>query len=121
MIVAIWAFENQYGGLHGIEHHRVVEVDGADIAEMYAIEESREVIENFCMDEIREYADAEADEGAFENGSDEYFQYIEDCIQDNIAYEIWEVVNCYDTIEQMQEDFYNNKEDFIEKYCRELV
>ena len=27
MIVAIHAFENTYGGLHGIEHYLIVEVD----------------------------------------------------------------------------------------------
>ena len=120
MIVAIHAFDNTYCGLHGIEHHRIYEVDSMKEAEELASDESREVIESFVMDEMTRQADTEVDFGTFEEGSDEYEQYVNDCIEEDIAYQIWEVVDNYATLEQMEEDFYNDKDSFIKEHCREL-
>lgn len=120
MIVAIWAFENTYGGLHGIESHLVINVADIKEAEEIAADESREVIENHCMDEMRGYADAEVEAGEMEEDSDEYNDYVNECIEDDIGYQIWEIVDCYDTIEQMQEDFYNCREEFVKEHCREI-
>ncbi len=120
MIVAIHAFENTYGGLHGIERHLVIEVDDLKQAQEIATDESRDVIDSFCMDEMTGQADAEVEFGTFEEGSDEYDQYVNDCIEEAIAYQIWEVTDRYDTIEQMEEDFYNYREDFVKAHCREL-
>ena len=47
MVVAIHAFENIYGGLHGIEHYLIVEVDNIQQAEEWASEESKEVMESY--------------------------------------------------------------------------
>lgn len=120
MIVAIHAFENTYCGLHGIEHHRIYEVDSMKEAEELASDESREVIESFIMDEMTGQADAEVECGTFEEGSGEYDEYVNDCIEEAIAYQIWEVVDRYADLEKMEEDFYNNKEEFIKEHCREL-
>lgn len=118
MIVAIHAFENTYGGLHGIEHHRVVEVDDIQQAEEWASEESREVMESYGSI-MEDFADSAESDG-LEPDTEEYDQYIEECVQDNIGYQIWEVIDRYDTIEQMEEDFYNYRDEFVKNHCREL-
>lgn len=118
MIVAIHAIENTYNGLHGIESYHIFEVENIQEAERLASEESMEVMhayENIIEDF---YQNAE-DEG-LEEGSPEFDEYIDECIQENIDYEIWEVIDCYDTIEQMEEDFRNYDDEFIKEHCREL-
>lgn len=119
MIVAIHAFENTYGGLHGIESHRIIEVDTVEQAEGIAMDDSRDVMYSYSsiIEEFQESAD---DEG-FEPDSEEFETYVDECINDNIGYQIWEVIDRYDTIEQMEEDFYNSRDEFIKAHCRELV
>lgn len=118
MIVAIHAFENTYGGLHGIENHRVVEVEDVKAAEEWASDDSREVIESYG-DIISDFrADAEAE--GLEDGSEDFEAYVDECINDNIGYQIWEVIDRYDTIEQMNEDFYNDRDSFVAEHCREI-
>lgn len=118
MIVAIWAFENTYGGLHGIENHRIVEVEDVKVAEEWAADDSREVMESYgdIISDFRVEAEAEG----LDDGSDEFEAYVDECINDNIGYQIWEVVDRYATIEQMQEDFYNSTDEFVKEHCREI-
>lgn len=118
MLVAIYAFENQYCGLHGMSHHLIVEVDDLKAAEEYASEESRSVIDSYS--DILEGFEDEAESEGLEEGTEEYDEYIEDCIQQNIGYQIWEVVDRYASIEEMEDDFYNSRDEFVEKHCREL-
>lgn len=117
MIVAIHAFENTYGGLHGIENHRVVEVEDAKIAREWAEEDSRDVMDSF---ELTDEFENQAEDEGIEPRSEEWDTYVEECIQENIAYQIWEVVDRYDTIEQMDEDFYNDRDEFVKAHCREI-
>lgn len=118
MIVAIHAFENQYEGLHGIESFCIVEVDNISQVEELAAEESRSIIESYesFLDDFVEQAESEG----LEENTDEYSQYIEECIQENIAYRIWEVIKPYGSLKQMEEDFYNDQYDFVTKYCKEI-
>lgn len=119
MIVAIHAFENQYGGLHGMCHSLIVEVEDVKAAEEWAAEESRQVMDSYnCIMESFE-SDAECD--GVEEGTEEYDEYIEECIQSNIGYQIWEVIDRYAPLTEMEEDFYNNKDEFVKEHCRELV
>lgn len=62
MIVAIHAFENTYGGLHGIEHYLIVEVDNVQQAEEWASEESREVMESYSSI-MEDFADSAENDG----------------------------------------------------------
>lgn len=118
MIVAIHAFENTYGGLHGIEHYLIIEVDNIQQAEEWASEESREVMESYSSI-MEDFADSAENDG-LEPDTEEYSQYIEECVQENIGYQIWEVIDCYDTIAQMEKDFYNNEDEFVKTHCKEL-
>lgn len=71
----IWAAEQMYQGLHGIETHRVVECSSYEEACDWAQEMSIEVIESYCEDEYRDmlneddfdsYEDEELAEEAFD-------------------------------------------------------
>ena len=62
MVVAIHAFENTYGGLHGIEHYLIVEVDNIQQAEEWASEESREVMESYSSI-MEDFADSAENDG----------------------------------------------------------
>lgn len=66
MRVFIYACEQMYGGLHGIEDKRVVEVDSFEEANEYGEEMSRDVIESYdTLGDFDEYEDEEAYEEAF--------------------------------------------------------
>lgn len=117
MIVAIHAFENQYGGLHGIENHRIVEVEDRKAAEEWACEDSREVMQSYG--DIMEGFKEEAENEGIERDSEEWNEYIEECANDNIGYAIWEVIPYADT-KTMERDFYNSREEFVKEHCREL-
>lgn len=118
MIVAIYAFENTYGGLYGIEHHRIVEVDNIEQAERIAIDDSIEVM--YWERDIIEDFEITAEAEGFEPGSEDFDICVSECINNNIAYNIWEIVDCYDTIEQMEKDFYNDMDDFVQMHCKEI-
>lgn len=118
MIVAIHAFENVYGGLHGIENHRIIEVDIFQQAESIAMDDSRDVMDTY---EIVEEFQSEAEDEGLDPRSEEFDTYVDECINDNVGYEIWEVVDRYDTLEVMEQDFYNDRDEFVKEHCRELV
>lgn len=118
MIVAIYAFENQYGGLHGMAHQLIVDVSDIEEAKEWASEESRQVMDSYSC--IMESFQAEAESEGLEEDTDEYNEYIEECIQDNIGYQIWEVIDHYADLSTMESDFYNNKEEFVVMHCKEI-
>lgn len=118
MVVAIYAFENQYCGLHGMCRHRIVEVEDIQTAEEWAQEESKEVMDSYG--EILEGFENEAEAEGLEEGTEEYDEYIEECAQMNIGYQLWEVIDCYASLSQMEEDFYNSQEEFVKNHCKEI-
>lgn len=118
MVVAIYAFENQYNGLHGICSHRIVEVDDIKTAEEWAQEDSRNVMDSYG--DILEGFESEAEGEGLEESTEEYNEYIEECIQMNIGYQLWEVIDRYASLSQMEEDFYNSQEEFVKKHCKEI-
>lgn len=118
MIVAIYACENIYGGLHGIESLIVTEVKNINEARYLAQQESIEVME-LNLNIMADFANNAEWEG-LEEGTEAYDIYIEECIQDNVSYQIWEVISPYGSIEEMEDDFYNDREDFVKNYCKEI-
>ena len=69
----IWAAEDMYSGLHGMETRAVIECPSIEQAYNYAQEMSLDVIESYCEDEYRDmvnddgldYEDEELAEEAF--------------------------------------------------------
>lgn len=118
MRVAIHAYDQMYGGLHGIEDYGVITVDSIEEAEEYGLEMSYDVINSYS-DIYKEFEDsAEADE--IERDSDEWNDYIDECIQEDIAYSIYLITEETDkSNEELTLEFYNDKEEFIRTYCKE--
>lgn len=66
MRVFIYACEDMYHGLHGIEDMRVVEVESIEEADEYGMEMSGDVIETYdTLGDFEEFEDEEAYEEAF--------------------------------------------------------
>ena len=118
MWYVIHAFEEKYGGYHGIEDWTI-----SIGTEEEAIEEARELsleIMNsydFIIDELEDDIEAFTDENMSEDDIEE-LRY--DIYNENIAYEIWkikpDIIKGYD-IDTLEKWLYDNPEDFIEKYC----
>ena len=121
---AIWAFENTYGGLHGYESHIIVEDTPEHPYTIKDLEEeasvySREIIEDFntIRDEIEEWVNSE------DYDEEEYDEVYEEMIGENIGYCIYKIVKGEDkTVEELQDMFFNYREEFIRDYCeQELI
>jgi hypothetical protein len=114
MIVAIHAYEDNYKGYYGMCYDRLNEVENKE--EAYEI--ARTLAENVCFDftDIYDIMREEANDAGFQEGTDEYDDYIYDAVQDTVRYEIYEV-NSYNTIENMEIDYLCNSELFIKNHC----
>lgn len=112
MIVAIYACENKYQGLHGIYHKEILEVTDLQEAIEYAEEESFNVMNSYSniMEEF--YSDAKY-AGCITDS--EYNDFVEQCIEENMMYQIWEVQNAYASIAEMLNDFDYHEDVFFEK------
>lgn len=111
LIVAIHAYEGMYQTLHGIESFSIHEVDDIEEAYEIAAEESIEVMNSYTdvMDEFYE----NAKNMDIEEDSEEWDEYIGECICENLAYEVYVVRNKYADFEKMQRDFYYDKDRFM--------
>ena len=111
-LYAIHAFENMYEGLHGIESYSVIEAESLKEAEEYAFDCSCDVIEDYIINEF--YDDAEYEDIEDE---EELQEYIDECIQEDIAYEVYKVKETTESLEELDDKINRDPEDFIEKYC----
>ena len=114
-LYAIHAFDDMYGGLHGIESYSVIEAESLKEAEEYAFECSCDIIEDYVIHEF--YNDAE-NEGI--EDEEELQEYIDECIQEDIAYEVYKVKETTESLEELDDKINQDPEDFIEKYCISL-
>lgn len=116
---AIIAFDNLYGGLHGMCTGAVVEGTEEEARE-YAEELSMEIIQDCSAiydtieRDIQDYLKTESID-PYSNEADEIRNEFYD---DDIAYELYELdealINC--CIGELEEEFYNNKDAFLAKY-----
>lgn len=115
MLYAIYAYEGMYGGLHGMDNHAIVDCRDEGEAEDIGVEMSYDVMGSYeCISSsFQEEASEE-----FEEGSDEWYQFIEDAKAENVAYVIYEIVDTKGkSVRELEEEFYNDREGFIEEYC----
>lgn len=118
MRVAIHAYDQTYGGLHGIEDYGVITVDSIEEAEEYGSEMSYDVINSYS-DIYEEFEDSAESDG-IERDSEEWNDYIDECVQEDIAYNIYLITKETDkSNEELALEFYNDKEEFIKTYCKE--
>jgi len=120
MLYVIHAFEEKYGGYHGIEDWAI-----STGTEEEAIEEARELsldvmnFYSFIIDELENDVEAFTDENMSEDDIEE-LRY--DIYNENVAYEIWKIksniIKEYD-IDTLEKWLYDDPEGFIEKYCND--
>lgn len=116
MLYAIHAYENIYQGLHGIESFEVIEVDNKEEAESIAEEMSYEVMDDYGN--IEEEFKADAEFNGYEEGTDEWYDFIEECRADDLAWDIYPItIETDKDVEELTNEFYQNSESFINKYC----
>ena len=125
MKYVIRAYEQSYGGLHGIETWRAVESNCYSDVEQEAIDMSIGVMESydFIQEELTSKACfyCECDLCDVENGCIDkgvFDSAFEDAIYENVAYEIWEVKeNSEFSILEIDHMLADDPDSFVEKYC----
>lgn len=117
MLVAIYAYENLYSGLHGMNNHRIVEVNSMKEIHEWGVSESLDVIDSYY--EIENQWEEDAENEGLEVDSIEWWEYIEEWKQEDTAYDVWEVIP-YASIEKMEHDFWEDKDTFVKEHCKKL-
>lgn len=127
MLYAVIACEQMYGGMHGMVSYFVIEGTEED-AEEAAIEASYEImqeyssimedLENAAREEIEFENEDEEDYEESAEEDDEYSRALEEQMQENLQYEIYPIVKETNlSLEQLDNLFCRNPEEFIRKYC----
>ena len=121
-LYAIHAFENAFGGLHGIEDYAVIEAQ--DEKEVYniATEMSSQVIDEFegTIMEAEGWEEDAINEGLEEN-TDEFWDYIDELRSEDIAYSIYKLRETNESLESLNEQILSDPEEFLEKYAIEDI
>ena len=97
MLVYIFAYEDSYGGLHGIYDADVVEVQDIEEANEYGYEMALGVVESY---------------GCFDNDED---------IEQELEWRIYKIKEGISAEEARAAACLHNKEGFVAKYCEEEV
>jgi len=111
---AIYAYENMYGGLHGINDYAVVKADSCEMAEKMAAELSSDVIDSYIDDEeIREATGIDEDDEFFTDELDDFYA-------EEIAYDIYTLdeskIRDEISLNSYSDEFRDDPHEFIEKY-----
>ncbi len=112
---AIYAYDNRYGGLHGYENYAIADFRDQKEAEMTGAEMSREVINDYGLvdDDMEDYINSE------DYDEEASYDYENELIEEDIAYNIYEVIDTKGlSDEDLESEFYNDKEEFIKNYCK---
>lgn len=122
MYFAIYACDYLYGGLHGMYDCGIFKFFNVEDAIIQGREMSRQVIESYSdildtlEDDFREYYR----EDMFD---DELNDLWEDIVYSDISYEVRLLKSEYltnSTIAELEEEFYNDPQIFLQNYCTPL-
>lgn len=129
MLYAVIACEQMYGGLHGMVSYFVAEGTEEEVEEQ-AIDESYSIMEQYSdiMDDLEAAAANEIDwdedeldeymEDSTSGADDEYMRALDEQMLEDLQYEIYPIVKETDlSLEQLDNLFNRNPEDFIREYC----
>lgn len=129
MLYAVIAYEQMYGGLHGMVSYFVAEGTEEEVEEM-AIDESYAIMEEYSsiMDDLEAAAAEEVGwdedeldeymEDATSGADDEYTRALDEQMAENLQYEIYPIVKETNlSIEQLDNLFNRNPEEFVREYC----
>lgn len=117
-VYAIYAFEQSYGGLHGVNSRYLCIADSDKEAQEEAEMVSRGLMQSYSSI-INEFETDARDEG-YIPGTEEWDEYIEMREEDNIGYDIsvlnLSVEEAEKNWEELNEEFYNTPDEFLDKY-----
>lgn len=118
MIVAIYACECTYGGLHGIYSKAVLEVSDIEEARDIAVQMSYEVMDSYEF--IVEDIEAEIEYAIHEQGDErDYDEIANEYYSERVEYMIYvpspELIKGKD-ISALDEEFYQDEDTFLKKY-----
>ena len=119
MLYVIHAFDERYGGFHGLEDWSIWDCENEIEAESIAWENSMDIINGFSC--IYEELEEEIEDNISDDMSeDDIEQLRSDVYEEDVAYNVWEIdkdiAKEYD-INVLENMLNNYPEDFIEKYC----
>lgn len=120
MKVFVYAYDNLYGGLHGMYDYIFCEADSYKEAEETAIDLSCDVIESYY--DITEQLEQDADFFSDDRDSDEWSSAYDEAVLQDTAYEIYALKDEVKdkTQDELDELIYlESVKGFIEKYCEE--
>lgn len=123
MFVAIYACENEYGGYHGIYDKLVCEVKNEEEATTIAMEMSEGVMESY--EDIQRTIDAEIEYAIVELGDERDEEIIaKEIIEMNMDFTIYiidETKIKNKTVDELNNEWYNNENEFLEVYnCKPI-
>ena len=97
MLVYIFAYEDSYGGLHGMYNEDVVEVQDIEEADEYGYEMAQDVVESYgCFDDDRD-------------------------IEQELEWRIYKIKEGISAEEARAAACLHDKEGFVAEYCEEEV
>ena len=117
MRVFIMAYENIYGGLHGMNTFRVLDVDSFEEADEVGSEMSYDIIQSYGS--IMESLEDEIDPDIEEN-SEEWEEELDNLINEDKAWEVYVIDEnkAHDVSNEVLEmTYYGIIEDFVKEYC----
>ena len=116
-IYTVNAYEGFYGGLHGINDTFLMKSDSLSEVEAEAREASLDVIESFNIAADVGWVEQAIDQGLVED-TEEYWDYINEYQEDDIAFEIKKVKDTSKTYEELEEELdLMGYEEFVKEYC----
>lgn len=104
MIYLVYAYEDRYGGNHGINAWDIYDVDSVREAEEIGQDMSIEVMESYGSigEELLDEAREEAEFYGYEEDSLDFENILDGIYKENIAYELYRLSDEY-TVEQYRE------------------
>ena len=113
---AVYAYEQIYGGLHGMFEKFIMTGTLREV-EDEALQSSIDVINSY-IDLYDELSD-EVEYAGYEKGSDEYFDALDELIQEDAAWEVYQIRNDVTASDdELEREFYDNDlDEFVAKYC----
>ena len=117
-VYAIYAYEQTHGGLHGVNSRYLYIADNDKEAEEEAEQASREVMNSYGS--ITDDFESDAYDEGYRPGTEEWDEYLGEREDENVAFEVSVLNISVEEAEkkwkELNEEFYNTPEEFLDKY-----
>ncbi len=116
-LYVIYAYDQFFGGMHGNSQYAIIEAENSEEADLFATDLSRDLIDMYGI-----WMDAgwgqEAIDNGYPEGTSDYERYIEACVEDDIAFSVYQITKETTlSIEELERLLNVDPEDFIKEYC----